>query len=82
MPGLNTPMVTCISGKWNVPKINGERPPPSADFTLDVLPNDRSKAILFGGRIVPERNKSHRKNMGSKRVQKLPVFRTVFCKYR
>ena len=52
------PMVTCISGKWNVPKIKGERPPPLADFTLDVLPNDRSKAILFGGRIVPERNKS------------------------
>ena len=48
-----------ISGKWNVPIIKGERPPPLAFFTLDVLPNDRSKAILFGGFIVPEKDKAH-----------------------
>ena len=48
-----------ILGKWKVPVIKGERPPPLAYFTLDVLPNDRSKAILFGGFIVPEKDKSH-----------------------
>ena len=48
-----------ISGKWNVPIIKSERPPPLAYFTLDVLPNDRSKAILFGGSIVPENDKYH-----------------------
>ena len=51
--------VTCFSGKWNIPKIKGERPPPLAHFTLDALPNDRSKAILFGGEILPEKHKSH-----------------------
>ena len=51
--------VTCISGKWNIPIIKGERPPPLVDFTLDALPNDRSKAVLFGGEILTERNKFH-----------------------
>ena len=39
--------------------IKGERHPPLAYFTLDVLPNDRSKAILFGGMIVPAKDKAH-----------------------
>ena len=39
--------------------IKGERPPPLAHFTLDVLPNDRSNAVLFGGLIVPEEYKDH-----------------------
>ena len=51
--------VTRISGKWNVPIIKGERPPPLSRFTLEVLPNDRSKAVLFGGRIVTEKHQSH-----------------------
>ena len=40
----------------------GDRPLPVSHFTLNQLPNDRSKAILFGGRITPERNKYHRSN--------------------
>ena len=44
----------------SAPIIKGERPPPLVLFTLDVLPNDRSKAILFGGYIVPEKDKYHR----------------------
>ena len=39
------------------PLITGDRPPPMARFTINVLPNNRMKAIIFGGRIVTESNK-------------------------
>ena len=39
------------------PLITGDRPPPMARFTINVLPNNRTKAIVFGGRIVTEKNK-------------------------
>ena len=44
------------------PLITGDRPPPMAGFTINVLPNNRMKAIIFGGRIVTESNKSQLSN--------------------
>ena len=44
------------------PLITGDRPPPMAYFTINVLPNNRTKAIVFGGKTVTERNKSHYSN--------------------
>ena len=34
-------------GKWSVPIISGQRPPPCSDFTLNKLPHNRG--IMFGG---------------------------------
>ncbi len=33
-----------------------------ADFTINVLPNNRMKAIIFGGKIVTETNKGQFSN--------------------
>ena len=41
-----------ILDKWRVPHVKGQRPPPLAYYTLDVLPHDKSCAVLFGGWIV------------------------------
>ena len=56
---LNTSIET---GEWISPTVTGDRPLPISHFTLNQLPNDRSKAVLFGGQITPERSKSHRSN--------------------
>ena len=39
-------------GKWSVPIISGQRPPPLYEFTLNKLPHNRG--IMFGG--VPLNN--------------------------
>ena len=38
--------ILCI-GKWSVPIISGQRPPPCERFTLNKLPHNRG--IMFGG---------------------------------
>ena len=54
--------IIIITGKWVSPLITGDRPPPMARFTINVSPNNRTKAIVFGGRIVREKNKPHYSN--------------------
>ncbi len=44
------------------PLITGDRPPPMAGFTINVIPNNKMKAIIFGGKIVTVGNKSHYSN--------------------
>ena len=51
-----------ITGEWISPTVTGDRPPPIAGFTVNRLPSDSSKAVLFGGRIVPKENESHYSN--------------------
>ena len=50
------------TGEWISPTVIGDRPLPISYFTLNQLSNDRSKAILFGGMITPEKNKYHCSN--------------------
>ena len=41
-----------LSGRWKVPVITGNRPPPCSDFSIDTLPGNRS--VMFGGCTIDE----------------------------
>ena len=36
-------------GQWSTPTISGQRPPPTDAFTLNKLPNNDKRGIMFGG---------------------------------
>ena len=55
-------IIIIITGEWVSPRITGDRPPPMARFTINVLPNNRMKAIVFGGEIMTKKNASHSSN--------------------
>ena len=66
---LYTPFILIVyyihyttDGEWISPTVSGDRPPPIAYCTLDVLPGDRSKAVLFGGETIPKENFYQRTN--------------------
>ena len=40
------------SGQWKVPIITGNRPPPSAGFSIKSLP--RNRGVMFGGIGIDE----------------------------
>ncbi len=56
---ISTVIIIITTGQWVSPLITGDRPPPMAGFTIKVLPNNRMKAIIFGGEIAetPESSK-------------------------
>ena len=55
-------IIITTTGQWVSPLITGDRPPPMARFTINVLSNNRMYAIIFGGVIVTESNKNHCSN--------------------
>ena len=44
---INKLIIIHYIGKWSVPIISGQRPPPCEEFTLNKLPHNRG--IMFGG---------------------------------
>ena len=47
------------SGQWKVPIITGDRPPPSAGFSIKSLPGN--KGVMFGG-VTQTEARIHRLN--------------------
>ena len=37
-----------LTGKWSVPEVKGDIPPPSTVFTITAI--DDKRALMFGGR--------------------------------
>ena len=48
-------IIIITTGQWVSPLITGDRPPPMAGFTINVLSNNSMKAIIFGGMIITDK---------------------------
>ena len=55
-------MISCISsGQWKIPVITGTHLRPCGFFTLNTLPGNRPRGVVFRGTTVDETGK-HRVN--------------------
>ena len=52
-------MISChlLLGKWTVPNRSGSVFPPSAGFSIDVVPGSNT-AIIYGGRCVKDQKRT------------------------